>query len=82
MFKKNIKGFRIENYHKGKPPEKDVLVSDFCKCNIHQFKDKYKVFLTRIDGIEEITSITTFDSIKKAVNFVRKMTINNFFGYN
>jgi hypothetical protein len=82
MFKKNIRGFRIENYHKGNPPEKDVLVANFCNCRIHQFKSEYKVFLTRIEGIEEITSMTTFNTIKEAVNFVRKMTSNNFFGYN
>lgn len=82
MFRKNIKGFRIENDYEGKPPEKDVLVSDFCNCRIHQFKGKYKVFLTRIDGIQEITSMRTFDTIKEALDFVRKMTISNFSGYN
>jgi hypothetical protein len=82
MFETNIKGFRIENYHVGNPSEKDVLVSNFCNCSIHQFKSKYKVFCIRIEGNEEVTSITLFKTIKGAINFVRKLTINNFFGYN
>lgn len=73
MFEKSIRGFRIEE---------GVLVFDFCDCRIHQFEGKYKVFLTRIEGIEEITSMRTFDTLKEAVDFVRKITISNFFGYN
>ena len=75
----DLKGFRIENYRAGKPPEKDVIVANFCNCDIYYFKGEYKAFYKRIKGNEEITDITPFDTLDKALNFVRSKAITEYF---
>ena len=77
----DLKGFIIENYRAGKPPEEDVIVANFCNCNIHYFNGEYKAFYKRIEGNEEITTITAFDALEKALNFVRSKAITEYFDY-